>query len=183
MKIVVTDQWSSMVKDDTLIEKSEKLYIVEFIFDKSWDGFTKTAILTAGNVAEEIPLTDDRCIIPSSVLDQAGSYLRIGVYGEKDGEHKDTIWCLTSKILYRASMGTIGSGSSGDTPIVSEEVRAQVIEVIRTNTATDDEIGNILDEAFGEDSEPSEGTESGGTPNTATDDEISNLLDDVFGEA
>ncbi len=181
MKIVVTDKWSSMVKDDTLIEKSEKLYIVEFVFDESWDGFTKTAIFTAGSVADEVLLTDNRCIIPSKCLDQAGSYLRVGVYGEKDGVQKDTVWCLTSKILYRASIGPIGSGSgsgSGTTP-VPEEVRAQVIEVIRTNTATDDEIDAVLDKTFGGGFEPPE--EPGGSSNTATDEEVDDLLNNVFG--
>ena len=185
MKIVVTDKWSSMVKDDTLIEKSEKLYIVEFAFDESWDGFTKTAIFTAGSVADEVLLTDNRCIIPSKCLEQAGSYLRVGVYGEKDGIQKDTVWCLTSKILYRASIGSIGSGSgsgSGTTP-VPEEVRAQVIEVIRTNTATDEEVDDAINTIFGassgdpigpgEDPEPSD--------NTATDKEVDDILNDVFG--
>lgn len=188
MKIVVTDKWSSMIKDDTLIEKSEKLYIVEFIFDESWAGFTKTAIFTAGSVADEVTLTDNRCIIPSKCLEQAGSYLRVGVYGKKDGVQKDTVWCLTSKILYRASIGSIGSNSgsgsgSGTTTPVPEDVRAQVIEVIRSNTATDEEVDNAIDTIFGA---PSSGSVNPGedpksSDNTATDKEVDDILNNVFG--
>ena len=45
-------------------------------------------------------LTDDRCIIPAECLKQAGVSLRIGVSGVKGGEQKDTVWCLTSRIMY-----------------------------------------------------------------------------------
>ena len=38
MEIAVKATYAHMLKDDSLVENSEKIYIVEFRFDESWDG-------------------------------------------------------------------------------------------------------------------------------------------------
>ena len=65
MEIAVKETYAHMLKDESLVQNAETLYIVEFLFDKSWDGYTKTAIFKAGSVELSVKLTDDRCIIPA----------------------------------------------------------------------------------------------------------------------
>lgn len=173
MKIEVGKKCATLIQDDTLIENSEKLYIVEFAFDESWSGFNKMAIFEAGGVFHPpVALTDDRCIIPAECLKKAGVMLRIGVSGEKDEETKPTVWCLGSRILYRAKLDKITSGVSGD-------VSAQVIEIIRSMTATDEEVQEAINDAFDSSSPGGSGEES--PDNTATDEEVENMIEDVFG--
>ena len=175
MEIAVKETYAHMLKDESLVQNAETLYIVEFLFDKSWDGYTKTAIFKAGSVELSVKLTDDRCIIPAECLKQAGVSLHIGVSGVKGAEQKDTVWCLTSRIMYAVDAAQLvpPSHSGGD-------IRAQILEVIRENTATDEEVDAALDDAFGSDWTPPDDPEHPG--NTATDEEVEDVLDDVFGD-
>ena len=36
MEIAVKETYAHMLKDESLVQNSEKIYIVEFIFDQSW---------------------------------------------------------------------------------------------------------------------------------------------------
>ena len=57
------------------------------------------------------------------------------------------------------------------------------MEVIRENTATDEEVDQALDEAFGTDWTPPDNPDDPEDPdNTATDEEVEDILDAVFGE-
>lgn len=176
MEIAVKATYARMLKDESLVQNSEKLYIVEFLFDESWDGYAKYAIFEAGGVQQPpVALTDNRCIIPAECLKQAGVNLHIGVYGTKDDVQRDTIWCLTSRVMYAVDPSALipPSSSGGD-------VTAQILEIIREHTATDEEALDAINEGFqtpwippGEDPDES---------NTATDEEVEDILDDVFGE-
>lgn len=176
MKIEIGKRYAALVKDDTLIEKSKKLYLVEFTFDESWAGFAKTATFQAGDVTETAELIDDRCIIPSKCLETAGVMLRIGVSGAKGEEQKDAVWCLTSRILYATDAADLLPPLGPVTP--GGDVTAQILEVIRENTATDEEVDAALDEAFDSSCEPGGGTSG----SIATDEEVEDVLDAVFGE-
>ena len=44
MEIAVKETYAHLVKDESLVQNSNKLYIVEFHFDQSWDGYAKSAI-------------------------------------------------------------------------------------------------------------------------------------------
>lgn len=175
MEIAVKETYAHMLKDESLVQNAETLYIVEFLFDKSWDGYTKTAIFKAGSVELSVKLTDDRCIIPAECLKQAGVSLRIGVSGVKGGEQKDTVWCLTSRIMYAVDAAQLVPPSHS-----GADIRAQILEVIRENTATDEEVDAALDNAFASDWTPPDDPEHPG--NTATDEEVEDVLDDVFGD-
>ena len=175
MEIAVKETYAHMLKDESLVQNAETLYIVEFLFDKSWDGYTKTAIFKAGSVELSVKLTDDRCIIPAECLKQAGVSLHIGVSGVKGAEQKATVWRLTSRFMYAVDAAQLvpPSHSGGD-------IRAQILEVIRENTATDEEVDAALDDAFASDWTPPDDPEHPG--NTATDEEVEDVLDDVFGD-
>lgn len=179
MEIAVKATYAHMLKDDSLVENSEKIYIVEFRFDESWDGYTKSAIFDAGGVQQPpVELTDDRCIIPAECLKQGGVNLKIGITGVKGEEQKDTIWCLTSRIMYGVDPKQLIPPS-----YIGGDVTAQILEVIRENTATDEEVQDALDDAFqSEGVLPDDPEEDEGPDNTATDEEVEEVLDDVFGD-
>ncbi|MEI3298112.1 hypothetical protein [Dysosmobacter welbionis] len=57
------------------------------------------------------------------------------------------------------------------------------MEVIRENTATDEEVREALDDAFQSDWIPPDNPDDPEAPdNTATDEEVEEILDDVFGD-
>ena len=178
MEIAVKETYAHMLKDESLVQNSEKIYIVEFIFDQSWDGYTKTAVFKAGSVELSVPLTDDRCIIPAECLKQAGVNLHVGVNGVNGEEQKDTIWCLTSRIMYAVDA-------------------TQLIPpcLFWRRYSGPDFGGYPREYGYGRGSRPGYGRGIGTdwTPpddpddpedpdNTATDEEVEDILDAVFGE-
>lgn len=201
MQIKIMDHWAQMVKDDTLRQNSEKEYGVEFFFDESWDGYAKTAIFEAGPASVIVALTEDRCMIPAECLKRGSVKLKIGIYGVKGEEHKGTVWCLTSLIIPDCSLGT-GSGS----PTIPDDIYSEIMaaigdlsaagfegktlaEVFREiknsvcETATDQEVSDALNEAFGKSYDtPDIPGEAEDPDNTATDKEVGDILNEVFGE-
>lgn len=162
MEIAVKATYAHLVKDESLVQNSDKLYIVEFHFDQSWDGYAKSAVF-------------EGCIIPAECLKRAGINLKIGVSGIKDGVQKDTVWCLASKIMYALDPTQLMPPTH-----IDGDVKAQILEVIRENTATDAEVQEVLDNAFQSSWIPPENPEA--PDNTATNEEVEDILDDVFGE-
>ena len=164
MEIAVKATYAHLVKDESLVQNSDKLYIVEFHFDQSWDGYAKSAVFEAGGVQQPpVALTDDRCIIPAECLKRAGINLKIGVSGIKDGVQKDTVWCLASKIMYALDPTQLMPPTH-----IDGDVKAQILEVIRENTATDAEVQEVLDNAFQSSWIPPENPEA--PDNTATNE-------------
>lgn len=195
MKINVMDHWAVMVEDDTLRQNSAKTYHVDFNFDGSWDGYSKTAIFEAGPASIIVALTDDHCTIPAECLKYGSVKLQIGIYGVNGEAHKGTVWCLASMIIPDAKMN-VGSSSSiiplpddvyseimaaiGDLSAAGFEGKtlAEVFREIKNSiceTATDEEVGDVLNSTFT--FEHPEELPS----NTATDKEVHDLLNDVFG--
>lgn len=199
MVIELKEDWAMLVKDDTLRQNAGKTYEVEFHFDKSWDGYTKTAIFEAGPASVVVVLTEDRCNIPKECLKHGSVKLKIGVYGTNGEGRKGTVWCETSMILPDGRL-SFGGGSAG-TPMPDElyseimaaigdlsaagfegKTLAEIILEIKDSvcdTATDDEVKSMLNGAFGECSGSPAGPEEEG--NTATDEEVADILDEVFG--
>lgn len=200
MKIEIKGSSTRLVEDASLIQNSAVSYGVEFVFDKAWDGFAKTALFEAGSASIAVVLTDDKCTVPAECLKRAGVRLQVMVYGVKGDERISTGWCVTSMILHKVSLG-LGSGGGGSTlpDDVYEQIMgaigdlsaagfegktlAEVFKEIKDSvceTATDEEVGDALDTTFGTKTDPSEHPEELPS-NTATDKEVSDLLNDVFG--
>lgn len=196
MKLAIKSCFTTLVEDTTLIQNAAEAYPVEFVFSKDWDGFAKTALFEAGGVSMAVVLKDDKCSIPAECLKKGGIPLKIAVYGVKDGEKKSTGWHVTSKILFPANI-SVGKGGSGDP--MGDEAYQQIMGIIGdpatagfgnktlteviveiqksiSGTASDDEVDDMLDDAFGSD-DPGGSTEG----NTASDKEVDDLLNDVFG--
>lgn len=91
------------------------------------------------------------------------------------GVQKDTVWCLASKIMYALDPTQLMPPTH-----IDGDVKAQILEVIRENTATDAEVQEVLDNAFQSSWIPPENPEA--PDNTATNEEVESILDDVFGE-
>jgi len=199
LKIKITDKWAQLVEDDTLRQNSQKPYKVEFIFDETWDDFSKTAIFEAGSASIIVTLTDDCCIFPAECLKQGGVIPRVGVYGVRDAEHKATVWCKTSLVLYDVRLD-LGQGSQRPDEIYTEIMAAigdlsaagfegmTLAEIFReiwisiSETATDEEVDKVLDATFGESGGGSNGhVEPEYLSETATDKEVDDILNDVFG--
>ena len=177
MEIAVKATYAHLVKDESLVQNSDKLYIVEFHFDQSWDGYAKSAVFEAGGVQQPpVALTDDRCIIPAECFEAGRNQSKNSEFPAlKDGVQKDTVWCLASKIMYALDPTQLMPPTH-----IDGDVKAQILEVIRENTATDAEVQEVLDNAFQSSWIPPENPEA--PDNTATNEEVEDILDDVFGE-
>lgn len=196
MKIEVKNRSASLVDWDTLMQNSKEVHTVEFAFDDTWEGFAKTAVFAAGLVSISVALAEDKCAVPPQCLAWGGVVLRVGVYGEKGAERKQTSWCRAGKVLHEAFGGS--SSPSASDPDLSEEVLAVIGDLsaagfhggtlvdalceVRdsvSKTATDEEVEAMLNGTFGSQSESVPEDES--PDSTATDQEVDDLLDDVFG--
>lgn len=208
MKIDVMDTWAVMVKDDTLQQNSPKTYWVEFNFDKSWDGYSRTVIFEAGSanvvvVLKEYSDEENRCPIPKECLKYGGVKLKIGIYGVKGEEHKAIVGYLASTIIPDGGMNLGGSSSGtlipdevyseimaaiGDLSAAGFEGKtlAEVLSEIKNSvcgTATDEEVDEVLDNAFGQKPDLPDNPGGDESPdNTATDKEVDEILNEVFGK-
>lgn len=84
MKLQVIGQMIAFTERETLVSGTVNKYRAEFVFDDSWDGYTKTAVFRADSfghiTSREVLLAGDTCQVPHECL-IAGALLRVGVYG------------------------------------------------------------------------------------------------------
>lgn len=169
MKIAIKGRHAVLVEDDSLVQNSQKSYPAEFSFDKTWLGFTKTALFEAGAVNVAVVLSEDRCSIPGECLKQAGVTLRVGVYGVKGEERMATVWCQVSKVLPACVLDV---GQSDPSQPMPDDLYQQIMSAIGDLGAAGFE-GKTLAEAIGE--------IKTGIADTATDAEVDSILDGAFG--
>lgn len=147
------------------------------------------------------PLHRNRCTIPAECLKHGSVKLQVGIYGVKGEERKGTIWCLTSMIIPDAtlSMGSFAPGATLPEDAYSEimaaigdlsaagfegQTLAEVFKEIKesvSETATDEEVGDVLDTMFGTENIPSGEPEVEESGTTASDNEVNDILNDFFG--
>lgn len=98
MKINVTGQKVEVIEPDLLVSGAIDEYLVEFIFDFTWDDYVKTVVfLTSNNISYTAVLLDDVCVIPRDALKNDG-YLKIGCYGVNVNKIKTTVFTPTQTI-------------------------------------------------------------------------------------
>jgi len=167
LKIKITKDCAALFDWDTLMQNAKETYTAEFIFDETWEGFSKTAVFVAGPVSVSVPLREDRCQVPPRCLKWGGVVLMVGVRGEKGLERKNAGWCRAGKVLHEAFSGSAAPSTS--VPDLPEEVLAVIGDLaaagFQGTTVTDAlcEIRSHLCQA-------------------AADEEVDAMLDDVFGE-
>jgi len=198
LKIEIKNGSASVVDWDTLMQNSKEVHMAEFIFDEAWDGFSKTAVFIAGPINMSVALTEDKCAVPPQCLARGGIVLRVGVYGEKGTERKQSSWCRAGRVLHEAFNGN--ASSSGSDPDLSEDVLAVIGDLSAAGfrgdtlvdalcelrdslckTATDEEVEAMLNGTFGSQTSLPGNPEEESPDNTATDKEVDDMLDDVFG--
>lgn len=204
MIIDVKDNWAVITKDDTIQQNSPKTYWVHFNFDKTWDGYSRTVEFEVGPahvlvVLKEYSEAENLCEVPKECIKHSGK-LKIGIYGVKGDDRKVIAGYLTSMILPDGGMNNGSSSATTSQDKLYSEIMAAIgdlnaagfegkslAEVFREirdhvcETATDDEVADALNTAFGTKTDPSELPEEH-PDNTATDKEVSDLLDEVFGK-
>ena len=196
MKIEINGSFIKLTEDASLVRDPPDPCIVNFIFDKSWDGFSKTVSFKTNEVSTTAELVDDRCAIPVECLKKAGVRIQISVAGTKGPEQISTGWCATGMIMHRINFG-FGQGSS---PALPDDVHEQIMAVVGdlsaaglegktlsqiiielrnsiSGTATDREVEEMLELIFGCSS--SAPLNPG---NTALDEEVDAVLNEVFGK-
>lgn len=103
-KILISEN-QAVVKDLKTITSGTVGATVDFEFDETWDGFTKTYVYRAGYIVrDDTKLTG---IIPHEVMAKSGIKLEVGVYGIKDDVEIPTVWASLGKIIP-------GTNPSGD---------------------------------------------------------------------
>ena len=121
MKAVIKGQNFGFADKTLVVSKSVGIYECEFVFDESWDGWSKTAVFENADQLIEVVISDNKAKIPWEVLKQNG-WMKVGVYGTLEEKVKPTIW---SEKLF-VSVGT-PTGSIGTEPTPS--IYAQILAV------------------------------------------------------
>lgn len=92
-------------------------------FSSDWDGLSKTAVFTAGNVIRDVAGVTDTAVIPAEVLATPLEQLYVGVYGvSDDGKVTPTVRAAGPQIL----PGVDPSGDAGTDPDLPVWAQLQV---------------------------------------------------------
>lgn len=99
---------------------------VQFSFDSSWEGLSKTAVFRCRDIVKDVLNIDSEVTIPHEVLAKSGSALEVGVYGTNaDGSLAiPTVW-RTVDIVYGGADPS-GDPSTERSPEVWEQLQAQI---------------------------------------------------------
>lgn len=123
MKFAVTGQRIELTEPVMLVAGTVHIYTAAFVFDSAWEGYTKTAVFRGGDVEREQLLTDDACRVPWEVL-LPGAYLKVGVYGTRDGSRLPTIWTERTQYINAGAGPT--EEAAEPSPTLVEQLTAKV---------------------------------------------------------
>lgn len=133
MKLQVIGQMIAFTERETLVSGTVNKYRAEFVFDDSWDGYTKTAVFRADSfghiTSREVLLAGDACQVPHECL-IAGALLRVGVYGISGGITTPTIY--TQEPIGIARGAEPAESTQDPTPGVYQ----QIINIIEAGAIT-----------------------------------------------
>ena len=104
---------------------SVNVYLVSFQFNEDWEGLSRIAVFSAGNVTISLPLDEtNQCQIPWEVMECPKLSLMAGVYGMREGAIVlPTIWASLGVI--RPGV-TTGAEPSPPTPDAYQKVLAEI---------------------------------------------------------
>ena len=85
IKLLLEKQLLTIQNQEIIASGDSNFDSCKFIFDESWDGFTKTGVFyqDQANVQYAVLGNDDTCMIPAAAMARAGR-MYIGVFGIKD---------------------------------------------------------------------------------------------------
>lgn len=119
MSFSVSGQRIELTDAAMLVAGTVNEYTARFTFDADWDGYQRTAVFSCGDISREQLLTDDACTVPWEVLVSNG-YLRVGVYGTKDGSRLPTIWA--ERRLYINPGAGPTQEAADPSPVLAEQI-------------------------------------------------------------
>lgn len=97
---------------------------IQFLFDRAWDGLTKTAVFRGCGRVVDVLLTSDQATIPPEIMARAGSRMEVGVYGT-DGTGTliiPTVWVAIGRTIPGAALSD--QEAAALTPSLAEQVLA-----------------------------------------------------------
>lgn len=129
IKIEVTGNIARVIERPSRITAGTIGLPVEFTFDSHWEGFTKTAVFTAGHRVFSEDNISEATTVPWEVLQIPGPWLTIGVFGESQDceETIPTIWVNISPILPGASLS--GEPSDPSAAPVWNKLRNEIADI------------------------------------------------------
>ena len=97
---------------------------IQFLFDRAWDGLTKTAVFRGCGREVDVLLTSDQATIPPEIMARAGSRMEVGGYGT-DGTGTliiPTVWVAIGRTIPGAALSE--QAAEALTPSLAEQVLA-----------------------------------------------------------
>ena len=115
----VTGQNIELASAAMLVAGTVNEYTARFAFDADWDGYQRIAVFSADGTDREQLLTDDVCKVPWEVL-LPGAYLKVGVYGTRDGSRLPTIWTTHRQYIHDGAGPT--DEAADPSPVLAEQI-------------------------------------------------------------
>ena len=119
LSFMVTGQSIDLAVPAMLVAGTVGEYTARFAFDADWDGYQRIAVFSADGVEREQLLTDDACDVPWEVL-RPGAYLKVGVYGTRDGSRLPTIWTAHRQYIHDGAGPT--DEAADPSPVLAEQM-------------------------------------------------------------
>ena len=122
----IREQENKLVQFKEIAAGSNKIHICRFIFDSTWDNFTKKAIFKDeyNNFIDNVNINKDNlCVIPVEVISAPGN-IYIGVIGTYGEVEMPTEWSNSARVLNSCNYTEVaGKWPSGtDVPEATDEV-------------------------------------------------------------
>ena len=115
----VTGQHIELSSAAMLVAGTVNEYTARFSFNADWDGYQRVAVFNADGTDREQLLTDDVCKVPWEVL-LPGAYLKVGVYGTRDGSRLPTIWTTHRQYIHDGAGPT--DEAADPSPVLAEQI-------------------------------------------------------------
>lgn len=145
LSYAVTGQRIELTEPVMLVAGTVNIYTARFSFDSAWDGYQRTAVFSCGIVEREQLLTDDACRVPWEIL-SANGYLRVGVYGTKDGSRMPTIW--TERRLYINPGAGPTQEAEEPSPVLAEQILQRMGDLDELKTKDKSSLVAAINEIF-----------------------------------
>jgi hypothetical protein len=151
LRFDVNNQTIKRVDDFKVVANSRNYLYAEFNFlTDDWDGKTKTALFTSNKLTKQVVLDNrNSCLVPWEVLQKEG-FLEVSLFGG------DLITVNVAKVRVNESGYREGTEPEPPTPDVYSQIIEDVDNVkqmvayidAKTQIATDDEVDEMLDDIF-----------------------------------
>ena len=115
----VTGQNIELSSAAMLVAGTVNEYTARFSFSDDWNGYQRLAVFNADGTEREQLLTDDTCTVPWEVL-LPGAYLKVGVYGTRDGSRLPTIWTSHRQYIHDGAGPT--DEAAAPSPVLAEQI-------------------------------------------------------------